>query len=78
MNNDLPCDVDEIRTLFLFEKLSEEQLGRLCREGHVEEVEPGWVLREGEPATSFYVLLGRFGRVVPPGRNRRRRDQPDR
>ena len=57
MSNELPCDVDEIRTLFLFEKLNEEQLGRLCREGHVELIEPGWVLREGEPATSFYVLL---------------------
>jgi len=57
MSNDLPCDVDEIRTLFLFEKLSEEQLGRLCRVGHVETVEPGWVLREGEPALWFYVLL---------------------
>jgi signal transduction histidine kinase len=57
MSSGLPCDVDEIRTLFLFEKLSEEQLGRLCREGHVEAVEPGWVLREGEPALSFYVLL---------------------
>lgn len=57
MSNSLPCDVDEIRTLFLFEKLSEEQLARLCREGHVEVVEPGWVLREGEPAASFYVLL---------------------
>ena len=57
MSNDLPCDVDEIRTLFLFEKLSEEQLDRLCRVGHVEAVEPGWVLREGEPALWFYVLL---------------------
>jgi signal transduction histidine kinase len=57
MSDDLPCDVDEIRTLFLFEKLSEEQLGRLCRVGHVETVEPGWVLREGEPALWFYVLL---------------------
>jgi signal transduction histidine kinase len=57
MNDDLSCDVDEIRTLFLFEKLDEEQLGRLCHEGHVEMAEPGWVLREGEPATSFYVLL---------------------
>ncbi|MGO8859420.1 MAG: ATP-binding protein [Acidimicrobiales bacterium] len=57
MTDDLPCNVEEIRTLFLFEKLNEEQLGRLCREGHVEAVEPGWVLREGEPATSFYVLL---------------------
>ena len=57
MSNDLPCDVDEIRTLFLFEKLSEEQLDRLCRVGHVEALEPGWVLREGEPALWFYVLL---------------------
>ena len=57
MSNDLPCDVDEIRTLFLFEKLSEEQLNRLCRVGHVEAIEPGWVLREGEPALWFYVLL---------------------
>jgi signal transduction histidine kinase len=57
MNNDLPCDIDEIRTLFLFEKLSEEQLARLCREGHIETVEPSWVLREGEPALWFYVLL---------------------
>jgi signal transduction histidine kinase len=57
MNNEHRCDVDEIRTLFLFEKLSEEQLGRLCRLGHVETVEPGWVLREGEPAQWFYVLL---------------------
>jgi signal transduction histidine kinase len=57
MSSELPCDVNEIRTLFLFEKLNDEQLDRLCREGHVEEIEPGWVLREGEPATSFYVLL---------------------
>src|ERR1700679_3864828 len=57
MSDDLPCDVDEVRSLFLFEKLNEEQLGRLCREGHVETIDPGWVLREGEPATSFYVLL---------------------
>src|SRR6202453_3343569 len=57
MSNEQRCSVDEIRTLFLFEKLSEEQLARLCREGHVETVEPGWVLREGEPALWFYVLL---------------------
>ncbi len=57
MNSELPCDVDEIRTLFLFEKLNQEQLERLCREGHVETIDPGWVLREGDPASSFYVLL---------------------
>jgi signal transduction histidine kinase len=57
MSDEAACDVDEIRTLFLFEKLDDEQLARLCREGHVEVIEPGWVLREGEPAESFYVLL---------------------
>ena len=51
------CDIDELRTLFLFEKLSEEQLEWLCREGHVEVIEPGPVYREGSAATSFYVLL---------------------
>ncbi|MCU1659597.1 MAG: putative two-component sensor histidine kinase [Pseudonocardiales bacterium] len=53
----MKCDVDELRTLFLFEKLSDEQLDWLCREGRVVVVEPGWVYREGEPATCFYVLL---------------------
>jgi signal transduction histidine kinase len=57
MTDALGCDVEELRTLFLFEKLSEDQLGWLCREGHVEVFEPGWVLREGEPAESFYILL---------------------
>ncbi|MGD1218660.1 MULTISPECIES: ATP-binding protein [Streptomyces] len=53
----LPCDAAELGTLFLFEKLSPEQLDRLCREGRVEEFEPGYVYREGEPATCFFVLL---------------------
>jgi signal transduction histidine kinase len=51
------CDIDELRTLFLFEKLADEQLQWLCREGSVITVEPGFVYREGEPATCFYVLL---------------------
>ena len=51
------CHPDELRTLFLFEKLSQEQLERLCREGRVETVEPGMVYREDEPATCFYVLI---------------------
>jgi signal transduction histidine kinase len=55
--DELSCDVDELRTLFLFEKLTDEQLGWLCREGHVEVIDTGWVLREGEPAESFYILL---------------------
>ena len=53
----LACDPAELRTLFLFEKLSDEQLDWLCREGHVELREPGWVYREGEPASCFYVLI---------------------
>jgi signal transduction histidine kinase len=51
------CSADELRTLFLFEKLTDAQLDWLCREGHVEVVEPGPVYREGDPATCFYVLL---------------------
>jgi signal transduction histidine kinase len=52
-----PCDPEELRTLFLFEKLTEEQLTRLCVEGHIEVIEPGRVFAEGEPATCFYVLI---------------------
>ncbi|MFJ8468941.1 ATP-binding protein [Streptomyces swartbergensis] len=53
----LPCAPQEIGSLFLFEKLTPEQLGRLCAEGRVEQFEPGPVYTEGEPATCFYVLL---------------------
>jgi len=53
----LSCSVDELRTLFLFEKLSEDQLRWLCERGHVELIEPGLVFAEGDPATCFYVLL---------------------
>jgi signal transduction histidine kinase len=53
----MPCSPKEIGSLFLFEKLEPEQLGRLCREGRVELFEPGPVYNEGEPATSFYVML---------------------
>ena len=52
-----PCKPDELRTLFLFEKLSEEQLDVLCREGHIEVIPAGPVFAEGDPATCFYVLL---------------------
>ena len=53
----LPCDPDELRSLFLFEKLTDEQLERLCTEGHVELIEPGPVIAEGDPATCLYVLI---------------------
>ncbi|RDD84200.1 cyclic nucleotide-binding domain-containing protein, partial [Streptomyces parvulus] len=52
-----PCAPEEIGKLFLFEKLSPEQLGRLCAEGRVEVFEPGPVYTEGEDATCFYVML---------------------
>ena len=51
------CTVDELRQLFLFEKLSGDQLAWLCAKGRVEKFEPGPVYSEGEPATCFYVLL---------------------
>ena len=51
------CDPEELRTLFLFEKLTDEQLGRLCREGHVETFESGQVFAEGDPASCLYVLI---------------------
>jgi signal transduction histidine kinase len=53
----VPCDVDELRTLFLFEKLTDEQLQWLCERGHTELIPPGPVFAEGAPATCFYVLL---------------------
>ncbi|WP_405134405.1 ATP-binding protein [Nocardia sp. NBC_01388] len=53
----LICDPNELRDLFLFEKLTDEQLAWLCKDGRVERFEPGLVFREGEPATCFYVLM---------------------
>jgi signal transduction histidine kinase len=53
----LSCSVDELRTLFLFEKLTEDQLQWLCERGHVELIETGPVFSEGAPATCFYMLL---------------------
>jgi len=49
--------VEELRTLFLFEKLSDEQLAWLCGEGRIEKRDPGLLYREGDPAACFYVLL---------------------
>jgi CRP-like cAMP-binding protein len=51
------CSIDELRTLFLFEKLNEEQLSWLCERGRVEQFEAGLICAEGDPATCFYVLL---------------------
>jgi len=51
------CSADELRSLFLFEKLSDDQLAWLCEHGRVEVVEQGRVYGEGEPSEKFYVLL---------------------
>src|SRR5690349_19032075 len=51
------CLPDELRTLFLFETLTDEQLAMLCENGHIQSFEPGPIVVEGEPATCFYVLL---------------------
>jgi len=52
-----PCSPDELRTLFLFEKLTDAQLDWLCQRGRVEVIPAGPVYAEGDPARSFYVLL---------------------
>jgi signal transduction histidine kinase len=52
-----PCSADELSTLFLFEKLTSDQLDWLCREGRVLAADTGIVYAEGEPAASLYVLL---------------------
>jgi len=57
MNQTETASPAELRTLFLFESLSDEQLDDLCEHGHVISVEPGVVYREGDPATCFYVLI---------------------
>ena len=51
------CSPDELRTLFLFEKLTDAQLDWLCQKGRVEDFPAGPVYAEGDPATCFYVLL---------------------
>jgi len=49
---------DELRTLFLFESLSAEQLDWLAGLGEVREYPTGTtVFAEGEPAEFFFVLL---------------------
>jgi signal transduction histidine kinase len=51
------CTPDLLRTLFLFEALPDERLEYLCRHGTVIAQEPGWLYRQGDPATCFYVLI---------------------
>ncbi|MEV0804303.1 ATP-binding protein [Kribbella sp. NPDC050281] len=48
---------DELRTLFLFESLTDQQLQWLSDAGYVETYPEGLVFNEGDPATCCYVLL---------------------
>ena len=41
------CLPDELRTLFLFEELTDEQLETLCENGHIATFEPGPDLHRG-------------------------------
>ncbi|BCJ42025.1 histidine kinase [Actinoplanes ianthinogenes] len=58
-----PCEPgrltpDELKTLFLFEKLTDEQLAWIAEHGCTMRVPAGGlVLREGDPAEQFFVLL---------------------
>lgn len=56
-SDDQGCTRDELRSLFLFEKLTDQQLDQLCASGHVKHVEPGPLYAEGDPATCLYVIL---------------------
>jgi signal transduction histidine kinase len=51
------CVRDELRTLFLFEALTDHQLDMLCVDGHIETFPAGPLCTEGDPATCFYVLI---------------------
>ena len=51
------CTSELLKTLFLFEKLDDDQLDWLCREGGIETIESGFVYAEGAAATCFYVLV---------------------
>jgi len=51
------CSAAELRELFLFEKLTGDQLAWLCEHGTVIAASPGLVYAEGEPAELLYVLL---------------------
>ncbi|MGX6602964.1 ATP-binding protein [Micromonosporaceae bacterium Da 78-11] len=58
-----PCEPgrltpDELRTLFLFEKLTDDQLTWIADHSCTMHMPAGgWVVREGDPATQFFILL---------------------
>jgi signal transduction histidine kinase len=56
-DNGEECVSEELRTLFLFEHLSDEQLEMLCANGHIETFPAGPLVHEGDQATCFYVMI---------------------
>jgi signal transduction histidine kinase len=50
-------EISELRSLFLFERLTDEQLTLLAQYGEVLDAEVGPLYAEGEKASCFYVLL---------------------
>ncbi len=62
MTTSATCTAEELGGLFLFEKLTGDQLAWLCEKGKIEAFEAGQVYTEGEPAEYLYVLLN--GTVV--------------
>ena len=61
------CSAEELRTLFLFEHLSDAQLDILCADGRIESFAPGPLFGVGEPATCLYVMID--GELVMSGRS---------
>src|ERR1700739_353812 len=51
------CSADELRTLFLFEALTDEQLRTLCDNGQIVTVPPRPVCTEREAAPCCYVMI---------------------
>ena len=72
-------DVDELRGLFLFDGLDDDQLARArSRPARRSRFDEGDVLfREGEPADFWWVLLDGRGRARAPGRPRGGRRRAD-
>lgn len=55
------CAPDELRTLFLFEALTDDQLQTLCENGHIGVFEPGPICQEGtRPPASTYCSTARW------------------
>ncbi|MBS1696016.1 MAG: histidine kinase [Actinobacteria bacterium] len=55
-----------LRTLYLFEQLTDPELQLLCEQGRIETRPPGVLITEGDPATCFYVMIE--GEMLMSGR----------